>query len=108
MKIKSILVLSLLIFPTLFFSYDISYSASSDNEETIVSLGEGKECIEAGGKISMIKECNGSESAWCEISEKEQCYADRVRGGHCTVGRYDEEAKGIVGFTPKVLCDKEQ
>lgn len=63
------------------------------------------ECTRAGGKISQITECDGSQSDWCEISEQEQCYADQVKEGRCAQGEYDEELGGIVGITPKVLCD---
>lgn len=66
------------------------------------------ECAKAGGKLITIKECDGSESLWCVISEREQCYADQVENGKCTVGEYSEELKGIVGVTPRVLCDKDQ
>ncbi len=63
------------------------------------------ECENAKGVISIIKECDGSESEWCKISEKEQCYSDQVKNGKCTIGKYDEELGGIVGVTPRVLCD---
>ena len=63
------------------------------------------ECEKAGGKIVKIKECDGSEGDWCVISEKEQCYTDQVENGRCTVGKYSEELKGILGITPRVLCD---
>ncbi|HPB67398.1 MAG TPA: hypothetical protein PLT76_08285 [Candidatus Omnitrophota bacterium] len=63
------------------------------------------ECEKAKGKIIRLEECDGSRSDWCILSEKEQCYADQVKEGRCTAGEYSEELKGIVGITPKVLCD---
>jgi len=66
------------------------------------------ECEKAGGKLKKIKECNGSESEWCIISEREECYADQVENGRCTVGEYSQERKAIVGITPRVLCDNWQ
>ncbi len=63
------------------------------------------ECEKAKGEIVKIKECDGSESEWCVISEKEQCYADQVKNGRCTAGKYSEKYKGIVGISPRVLCD---
>jgi len=69
---------------------------------------EVSECEKAGGTLTVIKECDGSESLWCTISEREQCYADQVADGKCTVGEYSEELKGIVGVTPRVLCDNGQ
>lgn len=66
------------------------------------------ECEQAHGVLVTIEECDGSQSLWCMISEKEQCYADQVKDGHCTVGEYSEELHGIVGVTPRVLCDYEQ
>ncbi|MFC1510049.1 hypothetical protein ACFL49_00095 [Candidatus Omnitrophota bacterium] len=62
-------------------------------------------CEKAGGTIKIIKECDGSESDWCDISEKEQCYADQVEEGGCTVGEYSEELGGITGISPRVFCD---
>ena len=56
------------------------------------------ECEKAGGKLTKIKECDNSESDWCIISEKEECYADQVKDGKCTV----------VNISPRVLCDKQQ
>ena len=75
---------------------------------SFVALDEGEECKKASGKIVLSKECDGTVSAWCVISEKEQCYADQVKNGHCTAGQYDENTKSIVGISPRVLCDKEQ
>jgi len=63
------------------------------------------ECEIAGGYIKMDEECNGEKSEWCVISKKEQCYADQVVNGRCSVGEYSEELKGIVGISPRVLCD---
>lgn len=63
------------------------------------------ECEKAKGETIKIEECDGSQSDWCVISGKEQCYADQVKEGRCIVGEYSEELKGIVGITPKVLCD---
>jgi len=66
------------------------------------------ECQKAGGRLTKTRECDGSESVWCFISEKEECYADQVSKGKCTVGEYSEELRGIVGISPRVLCDSEQ
>jgi len=66
------------------------------------------ECEKARGSIITRTECDGSESPWCVISKKEECYADQVKNGHCTVGHYDETARGVVGITPRVLCDGEK
>jgi hypothetical protein len=62
-------------------------------------------CRRAGGTAKRIKECDGSESLWCDLSPREACYADQVVNGRCTAGKYSEELKGIVGITPRVLCD---
>lgn len=70
--------------------------------------GPAEECLRAGGKTKKIKECDGSESLWCDISPREACYADQVIAGHCTAGHYSEELKGITGITPRVLCDQGQ
>lgn len=70
--------------------------------------GPGAECLRAGGKTRTIKECDGSDSLWCDISPREACYADQVAGGRCTAGQYSEELKGITGITPRVLCDQGQ
>lgn len=68
-------------------------------------LQQSSECEKAGGVSFSIKECDGSESEWCKISEEEQCYSDQVKSGKCIVGEYDEELGGIVGVTPRVVCD---
>ena len=65
-------------------------------------------CKEAGGQITFIEECDGSRNLWCVISEKEQCYADQVKEGRCAEGTYSEELGGIVGITPRVLCEEGQ
>ncbi|MHB0995653.1 MAG: hypothetical protein ACYC2I_04710 [Elusimicrobiales bacterium] len=70
--------------------------------------GPAEECLRAGGKAKTIKECDGSESLWCDISPREACYADQVIAGRCTAGHYSEELKGITGITPRVLCDQGQ
>jgi len=70
-----------------------------------VQPAEQSECEKSGGRIEPKPECDGSSSQWCLISDREQCYADQVKDGKCTVGTYDESAGGIVGITPKVLCD---
>lgn len=54
-------------------------------------------CLQAGGFESNIKECDGSESPWCILSETDQCYADQISGGKCP---------DMV--SPRVLCDQEQ
>lgn len=70
--------------------------------------GPSAACRRAGGKARKVRECDGSESLWCDISAREACYADQVVNGRCTAGEYSEELKGIVGITPRVLCDSGQ
>jgi len=76
--------------------------------EVPAAAGPADECLRAGGRAKTIKECDGSESLWCDISAREACYADQVAGGRCTAGEYSEELKGVVGITPRVLCDRGQ
>ena len=70
--------------------------------------GPADECLRSGGKTRTIKECDGSEGLWCDLSAREACYADQVVDGRCTAGQYSEELKGITGITPRVLCDRGQ
>ena len=113
---KTLLLILLLIFPFACFAQGAITSVSPKAEkakskentkivvkeysESFVPLDEGEECKKAGGKIVMVKECDSSESAWCKISEKEQCYADQVKDGKCVVS--------MKKISPRVLCDKEQ
>lgn len=62
-------------------------------------------CARAGGLLKNIKECDGSDSDWCIISEREQCYASQIGNGRCTAGYYSEEHDAISGITPRVICD---
>ena len=84
MKMRSFVIIILF----LFFSV-----AGADEPGVGIS-----ECEKAGGILTKIKECDNSESDWCAIPENEECYADQVKDGRCTV----------VNLSPRVLCDKEQ
>jgi len=84
------------------------FSGVKAQDSTVDKKQDLSDCEKAGGKLTKVKECDNSESDWCTISEKEQCYVDQVKDGKCTVGQYSEELKGIVGISPRVLCDKEQ
>ena len=101
---KPAMFLSVLAVP-LFLS---AVSAQSKTDEERFFKAAVVECTKAGGTVFKLKECDGSISKWCKISEKEQCYADQVRDGQCSVGRYDEAIGAIVGVTPRVLCDNKQ
>ena len=109
---KIILISFLLVFSSVCFAQDAVTKASPQYKEQITQTAIDQEnlseCEKAGGKLTKVKECDGSESDWCVISEKEQCYADQVKDGKCTVGKYSEELKAIVGISPRVLCDKYQ
>ncbi|MFH0855594.1 MAG: hypothetical protein V1869_03685 [Candidatus Omnitrophota bacterium] len=91
------------------FAQDVETNAAVRHKGQITQESVDKnnlsECEKAGGKLTKIKECDGSESSWCVISAKEQCYADQVENGKCSVGKYSEESKAIVGISPRVLCD---
>lgn len=108
MKKITFLILFCLV-PVVCLAQDTVTQASPEwSGQTNAALEENKnltECEKAGGNVVQIEECDGSKSDWCIISAKEQCYADQVKDGHCTAGHYDEELKGIVGISPKVLCD---
>ena len=63
------------------------------------------QCAKAGGMLKNIKECDGSDSDWCIISETEQCYGHQVSNGKCVAGEYSEDRDAITGITPRVVCD---
>jgi len=108
---KIILIVLLLTLPLFCFAQETSKQMSPQQQEQIIRTeAEGKllsECEKAGGKLVKITECDNSESDWCTISEREQCYADQVEDGRCTVGEYSQEFGGIIGITPRVICDSE-
>lgn len=62
-------------------------------------------CRAARGVVKTIKECDGSKSQWCAVSEREACYADQLRDGKCTVGKYSEMLRAVVGVKPRVICN---
>jgi hypothetical protein len=113
---KNLFFILLLNFPLVCFAQGAVSTASPNTEEAQINDGDGlgaeerggsfsrqadeEKCKNAGGKIMIIKECDGSESVWCEISEMNQCYADQVQDGECMVKMED--------ISPRVLCDKEQ
>lgn len=107
-----ILIGFLSIFALVCFAEDLVTKDSPDNKKqaarTVIENKNLSECEKAGGKPTKITECDGSESVWCVISKKEECYADQVSNGKCAVGEYSEELQGIVGISPRVLCDKQQ
>jgi len=76
-----------------------------EDDTICLSNQSDNDCTRAGGYLFEIEECDGSKSPWCEISEKEQCYLDKVIDGRCSEGVWSEEYQAIVGITPKVLCD---
>lgn len=113
---KIFFLILLLNLPLFCFAQDVLTSASPKVEKaeskesakivmreyngSFVPLDGSEECKKAGGKIVMLKECDGSESAACEISGKIQCYADQVKDGRCVMS--------MEYCYPRVLCDKEQ
>ncbi|MFH1458507.1 MAG: hypothetical protein ABIG31_04995 [Candidatus Omnitrophota bacterium] len=107
-----IVVILLLALPLVCFGQDAITKASPQyedpTEETAIEKEPLSECEKAGGQLTKIKECDDSESDWCVISEREQCYADQVKDGRCTKGEYSEELGGIVGIAPRVLCDGDE
>lgn len=110
-----ILFLLLLIFPAACFSKEVSQDSAVSSGSNVSSpsnitqkIQPLSECEKAGGILSKLQECDGSESDWCNISEREACYADQVKDGKCTAGYYSEELGGVVGISPRVLCDNLQ
>ena len=107
-----IIILFLSVTAVLFFSQ--SFEDKIDNNQNIITDQQNtlSECEKAGGKLLKIKECNGSESDYCILSEKIHCYADLVKGGKCDVEfsekRYNETGDGMIGrgSGPRVLCDR--
>jgi hypothetical protein len=107
-----ILLVFLSIFTLVGFAEDKEIKEIRQNinqaEQAVIEQKSLLECVKAGGRLEKSKECDGSEIDWCNISEKEQCYADQVHDGKCTAGKYSEELKAIVGISPRILCDKYQ
>lgn len=60
-----------------------------------------------------MKECDGSENDYCQLTEKIHCYADMVKNGKCIGVEFSEKAyketgDGMIGQGrgPRVLCDR--
>ena len=53
-----------------------------------------RNCVDNGGQIARIEECNGEMNKICVFPGKVACYIENVKDGKCT---------GV--FQPKVTCD---
>ncbi|HBL18556.1 MAG: hypothetical protein A2X36_09125 [Elusimicrobia bacterium GWA2_69_24] len=65
-------------------------------------------CRAARGTLKTIRECDGSKSQWCVVSAREACYADQLKDGKCTVGKYSQDLNAVVGVKPRVICSADE
>ncbi|MFH0762685.1 MAG: hypothetical protein V1925_02215 [Candidatus Omnitrophota bacterium] len=104
-RLVGILAVLLLAFPLVCFGQEAAPKDEGQPVEAVIGQEGPSECEKAGGQLTKTQECDGLESDWCVISERQQCYADQVQDGKCTVGEYSEELQAIIGITPRVICD---